>query len=178
MHVFLTGEVQIGKSTVVRRTAERLNRPVYGFRTFFTDRASAEKSLYMLPAAAQRAPAMEDTVAVFSGGRPTPLPTRFDAIGGALLRQARQHPQGLILMDECGRFEREAYAFQREIARCLDGDIPVLGVVRQGVLGWTELIRSHPRVTILTVTAENRLDLPQQAAALLMKGENHAGFND
>ena len=174
MHVFLTGEVQIGKSTAICRAIACLNRPVYGFRTFFTHRESAEKSLYMLPAAAQRAPMPEDAVAVFRAGRPEPLPERFDAIGGALLRQARQHPQGLILMDECGRFEREAYAFQREIACCLDGDIPVLGVVRQGVLGWTELIRSHPRVTLLTVTAENREALPQQIASLIMKGAPHA----
>ena len=52
MHVFLTGDVQIGKSTAIRRAIAQLGRPVYGFRTFFTDRESAEKSLYMLPAAA------------------------------------------------------------------------------------------------------------------------------
>ena len=48
MHVFLTGDVQIGKSTAIRRAIAQLGRPVYGFRTFFTDRESAEKSLYML----------------------------------------------------------------------------------------------------------------------------------
>lgn len=45
MHVFLTGDVQIGKSTAIRRAIAQLGRPVYGFRTFFTDRESAEKSL-------------------------------------------------------------------------------------------------------------------------------------
>ena len=102
------------------------------------------------------------------------VPARFDALGASFLRAAQAHPEGLILMDECGRFEREAYAFQREIARCLDGDIPVLGVVRQGVLGWTELIRSHPRVTLLTVTAENRDAMPHTIAALSAKGASHA----
>ena len=174
MHVFLTGDVQIGKSTAIRRAIAQLGRPVYGFRTFFTDRESAGKALYMLPAAAERAPGQEDAVVLFSGGRHTPLTARFDALGASLLRAAQAHPEGLILMDECGRFEREAYAFQREIARCLDGDIPVLGVVRQGVLGWTELIRSHPRVTLLTVTAENRDAMPQTIAALIAKGDSHA----
>ena len=174
MHVFLTGDVQIGKSTAIRRAIAQLGRPVYGFRTFFTDRESAEKSLYMLPAAAERAPGQEDAVVLFSGGRPTPLTARFDALGASLLRAAQAHPEGLILMDECGRFEREAYAFQREIARCLAGDIPVLGGVRQGVLGWTELIRSHPRVTLLTVTAENRDAMPPTIAALIAKGDSHA----
>ena len=83
MHVFLTGDVQIGKSTAIRRAIAQLGRPVYGFRTFFTDRESAEKSLYMLPAAAERAPGQEDAVAVFSGGRPTPLTARFDALGAS-----------------------------------------------------------------------------------------------
>ena len=83
MHVFLTGDVQIGKSTAIRRAIAQLGRPVYGFRTFFTDRESAEKSLYMLPATAERAPGQEDAVAVFSGGRPTPLTARFDALGAS-----------------------------------------------------------------------------------------------
>ena len=47
-------------------------------------------------------------------------------------------------------------------------------LVRQGVLGWTELIRSHPRVTLLTATAENRDAMPQTIAALIAKGDSHA----
>ena len=41
-------------------------------------------------------------------------------------------------------------------------------------LGWTELIRSHPRVTLLTATAENRDAMPQTIAALIAKGDSHA----
>ena len=70
-------------------------------------------------------------------------------------------------MDECGRFEGQAAAFQAEIFAALDGTIPVLGVVRQGFHSWLDDLRSHPKVTLLPVTVDNRDVLPDQIAALL-----------
>ncbi len=101
MHVFLTGDVQIGKSTAIRRAIAQLGRPVYGFRTFFTDRESAEKSLYMLPAAAERAPGQEDAVAVFSGGRPTPLTARFDALSAKPMPFSVRLPAAWMAISLC-----------------------------------------------------------------------------
>lgn len=173
MHVFLTGEKQIGKSTALRSAAALLGRPVYGFRTFFVDRMDDQKKLYMLPAASQEAPQDAQVVTRFVDRHPCPLPERFDAIGGALLQQARAHPEGLIIMDECSRFERDALRFQHEILQCLAEDTPVLGVVRLNAAGWVESIRKHPNVKVLTVTADNRDELPQLIVSLLSKGENH-----
>ena len=50
MHVFLTGEIQCGKSYAIDRVLSRLQRPVFGFKTLFTDRYNDNKALYMLPA--------------------------------------------------------------------------------------------------------------------------------
>ncbi len=89
-------------------------------------------------------------------------------MGADLLRRARQEDR-LILMDECGYLERGALLFQDEVIRCLDSDTPVLGVVRLREGGWTERIRNHPRVKLLTVTEENRDNLP----ALLFEHYRH-----
>ncbi len=170
MHVFLTGDKQIGKSTALRRAAALLGRPLYGFRTFFLDRTDAQKALYMLPAASQAAPQESSIVTRFIDNVPHPLTERFNEIGCSLLREAQRHPEGLILMDECSRFERDALPFQEEILHCLDGDIPVLGVIRLSAQGWVDRIRCHPQVRLLTVTPENRQEMPQTILSLIVKG--------
>lgn len=165
MHVFLTGAVQVGKSTVLHRTLALWSRPVYGFRTQFLHREREDRALYLLPAATS-VPTPPCLVAPFVEGRPQPIPAAFDTVGSALLQEARRHPEGIILMDECGKFEREAFRFQQEIRTCLEGDIPVLGVIRQGVSGWADMIWHHPKVRILTVTEENRELLPMEVLRL------------
>lgn len=167
MHVFLTGEVQCGKSTALSRALEQISRPLFGFKTLFTDRYNDNKALYMLPAGFVGVPESKHIVAQFVDGKPQPLTQRFNEIGAALLQEAQQHPEGLILMDECSRFERDALDFQREIFKCLDGDIPVLGVVRQNASGWVDAIRSHPNVKLLTVTVDNRDRIPDEILCLL-----------
>ena len=162
MHVFLTGELQCGKSYAISRVIARLSRPVYGFKTLFTDRGSDNKALYMLPADGSLSPAPSQIVAQFIDGRPQPLTERFNAIGCVLLQEAQRHPEGLILMDECSRFERDAHLFQQEILHCLDGDIPVLGVVRLNAQGWVDQIRNHPKVKLITVTLDNRDSIPDE----------------
>lgn len=42
--------------------------------------------------------------------------------------------------------------------------MPVLGAVRQDAMGWLEDIRNHPKVQLITVTEQNRNDLPLQLA--------------
>lgn len=168
MHIFLTGEVQVGKSTVIEKTASALGVPVGGFRSGFgSDRSEASRWLYLWDASGPPVYDEAHGVVRFTDRKPEVLIDRFNALGVEALRQARHSGAGLILMDECGRFEGQAAAFQAEIFAALDGTIPVLGVVRQGFHSWLDDLRSHPKVTLLPVTVDNRDVLPDQIAALL-----------
>ena len=160
MHVFLTGVRQCGKSTAISRALKEINLPIYGFRTLFTNRTADDKALYMLPADYTGIPQKEQIVTQFVNGRPQVLTERFDEIGTQLLQNAQAG--GIILMDECSRFEKDALRFQQSIMHRLDGDIPVLGVVRLGAEGWVENIRQHPKVKLITVTTANREDIPAE----------------
>ena len=43
----------------------------------------------------------------------------------------------------------------------LDGSVPILGVVKKIIgPGWTDQIRNHLKVQLLTVTEENRDEMP------------------
>lgn len=162
MHVFLTGEIQVGKSTVIAKTLSLLNITYGGFKTYFgPDRASSNKLLYMNSATDSYIYSEELAISRFrTGYSPLPLTDKFNTLGVQFIRQARLFSD-LIIMDECGSLERDAILFQEEILNVLDGNIPVLGVIKLSSMGWTDCIRYHPDVKLITVTHENRNELPQ-----------------
>jgi len=160
MHIFLTGGIGSGKSVAVRRTLKLLQIKPGGFQTYFgPDRAYPDRYLYLCGAGEVPICTEEYAVARFENGVPSVFTERFDGRGARLLKEARL-AGGLIVMDECGYLEREARRFQEEVIRCLDGNTPVLGVVRLRAGGWTERIVSHPKVKVLTVEEENRDAMP------------------
>ena len=167
-HIFLTGAVQSGKSTVMEKVLAALNVTVGGFRSGSgPDRHEADRWLYLWDAAGEAVYDEAHRVAHITPEDRQSFPERFDALGCDALRHAKDSGADLILMDECGFLERDAMEFQAEVLRALDGDIPVFGVVRLRSSGWTDSIRSHPKVTLITVTEENRDALPEQIVFLL-----------
>lgn len=169
-HIFLTGDVQSGKSTVMEKVLAGLNVTVGGFRSGSgPDRHEADRWLFLWDAADE--PVYDEThrVAHITSEERRSFPERFDTLGCDALRRAKDSSVDLILMDECGFLERDAAEFQAEVLRTLDGDIPVFGVVRLRSSGWTDAIRNHPKVTLTTVTEENRDALPGQIISLLQQ---------
>lgn len=169
MHVFLTGDRQIGKSRALNGALAQLQLPVWGFRTRFLTRERGSSSLYMAPANDPESFDESMMVAELREGKMRPLTERFDTWGVELLTEARRHPQGIILMDEVGHLEKRALLFQSAIRDCLDGDIPVLGVLRKDQ-EWHAFIKNHPKVRVITVTEENRGGMADRVAAIL-RGE-------
>lgn len=165
MHVFLTGDIQIGKSTIIRKVIHQLGVAPGGFTSGFGEnRYKMNRSLYLNPAWKEPRFDEEHTVAVFSEGRPPcPSPQAFDRLGGMYLEQSRPWAK-LLLMDEVGQLERDALSFQRAVLDQLDGPIPIIGVIKDVPCDWLDSIRNHARVTVIRVTRENRNELPGQLA--------------
>ena len=118
MHIFLTGDVQVGKSTIINKTlaALKIERPG-GFRSVSVpDLPDGAMSVYLL-AAAEKAPAMGDfnCVGIRKGcGRGIEkFPQAFETAGVQALKNAEQ--SRLILMDEVGRMESAAAQFSARI---------------------------------------------------------------
>lgn len=162
MHIFLTGEIQIGKSIVIGKTLSLLKLTPGGFKTYFgPDRDSPDRLLYMNSAAEPKIFRQENAVACFTKGHsPQAFARKFDTYGVDLIRSARTGSD-LILMDECGSLERDALIFQQEVIDTLDDSTTVIGVIKLASKGWTDQIRNHPKVKLHTVTKENRDVLPQ-----------------
>jgi nucleoside-triphosphatase len=172
-HIFLTGDIQIGKTTVIEKTLALLNIKFGGFCTYFgADRYAPNHSLYINEASSLRFYDEENSVVRFRGGvPPQPMCERFDNLGARFLKNARENAQ-LIIMDECGNFEREAFRFQDEILAALEGDTPVLGVLKKTASGFADKIRNHPKVIVITVDELNRDYLPAELYEALRRSLN------
>ncbi len=155
-HLLLTGEVQVGKSTLIRRLLEaHPGWRVGGFQTV-TRWAGRQGSVHIIPACAgQEACTADNCVGLrdLDVKRPVSYPEVFDRVGPGLLR-----PEGadLLLMDELGTMERQSPAFCGAVLRALDSGVPVLGVIKPRSSDLLDTVRAHPRVKVVTVTRENR----------------------
>ena len=156
MHVFLTGPVQIGKSTLIAAALDALQpERLGGFRTVSAKpEADGSRPVYLHPAAAQ------DLLC----GAQNRVGIRRPELGIASFPDACD----LVLMDEIGRMERHANTYSARIRTLLDGCVPILGVVQKKAdTPLAAAIRSHPNVRLIEVSEENRdVLLPEILSAL------------
>jgi nucleoside-triphosphatase len=180
-HIFLTGEIQIGKSTVINKTLSLLSsadngeKPLYGgFRTYFgPDRSSPDRCLYINEASEPLSYDGRHIIARFQRYLPPEvLSHRFDTLGSSYVIAARRKAK-LIIMDECGSLEAEALRFQETIFKTLNGNIPVFGVIKMSATGWVEILRSHPKIMLITVDESNRDVLPGMIWQMLQTNLTH-----
>lgn len=159
-HLFLTGEIQVGKSTVIRRALEESEVIYDGFFTGFGDnRDIKNRSLYMNRASKKDSRRDENVIVQFIDGIPQVRTPVIERLGIEILDSMKADVQ-CIIMDECGRFEGMAENFKSRILKILDMQTPVAGVVRKGFEGtWLDQIKHHKKVALLEVTADNREEI-------------------
>ena len=161
-HIILRGGRGVGKSYLLRAVLEGENYTLGGF---FTRRepgpAGEVDSVYIHPAGEPEAIWRFDNENCVGLSRKHRLlaryPTVFDTLGVRFL-SVPEKPD-IIVMDELGLMEKEAVLFQRGVLRALDGETPVLAVVKNRETDFLTAICDHPRVSVFEVTLENRADL-------------------
>ena len=177
MHIFLTGKKQVGKTTLIRRALEQTpGLRVTGFRTAtVADIPGAVGSVYILPptgSAAEFGDGARIKIRWGEGRGAEEFPEIFENRGLALLEDVAEGD--LILMDEIGKTEAAAPNFCANVEELLDGEVPILGVVRQeGETPLQRRIRIHPNVRLILVNENNRDALLSELTRLIK--ENTGG---
>ncbi|MBP3655524.1 MAG: hypothetical protein J6K32_02395 [Clostridia bacterium] len=166
-HVVITGEVGAGKSTALRAALSLLGVPAQGVETYAPEaRGVYPRHLHIRPfGGGERGVPF----AVVPGGDAQTAAAVFDGEGVRLLQQARESGAPLIAVDECGRLERCAGAYQLALRACLDGDTPMLIALRLHKAEWADFIRSHPRAALIEVTPQNRDAVPEMVCRMLRR---------
>lgn len=153
-HLFLTGERGVGKSSLIKMLVEQAGDPVGGFFTVKSGNVFPGKSSLHLLSLAEPLISSASNFLAFCGEPDEMTAGRFDRLGPAAL-SAVKNP-GLLVMDELGPHESEAFLFWEAIFHALDGPVPILGVLQKADSPFLEKVRSHPQVEVLEITEKNR----------------------
>lgn len=155
-HIMITGAVGVGKSTLIRRLLGACTLSVRGFRTWpSAPDGEGSRSFFISPARMTEPVGTEDNRIGRGGGAVREaFPAVFDRLGPPLLAAK---PGDVIVMDELGWMEEDAEAFKNAVFACLDGEIPVLGVVkRRPGQPFLDAVRRHPRVLLAEIDENSR----------------------
>ena len=159
-HLFLTGDKQVGKSTLLRKLINAKQLDCSGFETkafYLND----ERRGFTLHGRVDMPPYENDCICCARIGEKKSVPVLpvFEENGVRILQASLASSSPYLLMDELGRLERQADAFIAQIYACLDSDKRVLGVLQKCNSDHVEAISKRSDVTVLTVTPENREEL-------------------
>ena len=162
MHIFLTGEIQIGKSTALRRFLQETNISADGFLTELDSRGET-RNLYLKRFDTENEVTEQRIAAKIFRNSIDVFFDVFDTFGTGSLAVAGK--RRIIIMDELGKFEESCELFKEAVFSRLNGTIPVAGVVRLRGSPFLNAVRAHPKVEVIKVTEKNRDAIP----ALLTK---------
>ena len=155
-NLFFTGEIQVGKSTLLRKLLKKRGLRPGGAETGFGPwRAEAERSLFLYPYGKPDYGPASVCCRMGAWGK-TVYPDVFDARGAALIQAAAADPEvDVVVLDELGFLEQDAKEFRAAVLEALAGPKPVWGVLRLGGGCWGDVDLGR----IVTVTMENRDEL-------------------
>ncbi|MDK2821622.1 MAG: nucleoside-triphosphatase [Clostridia bacterium] len=157
INVFLTGKINVGKSTILDKALSNYNGVVEGFKTV-PYLINGEKIGYVLEALNSK---VSTDVVHFVGKKSTKsnmvgIPKTFEEYGVKILKHSLKSKPNVILMDELGIFETKALNFQSWVFNCLDSSIPVVGVLKQKSTPFLNKIKERSDTKVFYITIFNR----------------------
>jgi nucleoside-triphosphatase len=169
--ILLTGRPGTGKTTAIRRIADALGDRAGGFYTREVRAAGRRTGFELVTLAGEAAPlATRDPGVTFR--RPAPFGRyrvnldAIDAAGVPALLDALHRGQ-VVVVDEIGPMEILSPRFRDAILTLLDSEAAVVGTVVLRPQPFADRVKAHPRVTVRTITVDNRDDLPEQVLSAL-----------
>jgi len=165
--ILLTGHPGCGKTTVIHKTLDSLDRPAGGFYTREIRRAGQRLGFEIVNLDGQRAILAHIDL---------PGPQRVGKYGldlkaldelGVVAVQTAINQGHLVVIDEIGPMEMHSPRFREVVLAALDSTSPMLGTVAQRRTAFGDQIKRRPEVTLIQVLPANRDDLPAQLQVLL-----------
>lgn len=157
MHILIVGPRGIGKSTLLQKLIAAYDKPVWGFYTKKdSSNTDPEKghSVYIYKANDEELNTENNCIGSCNHHHSQPNPIAFDVFSRKL--DYPPSPNHLIVMDELGFMESKAFKFQDKVFEILDGNIPVIAVVKDKDTDFLCKVRNHPKCKCFYINEENR----------------------
>lgn len=160
-NIFLTGQVQIGKSTVLQKVIELLKfkyNPKFG--GFCTYRLPTSRDVFIREFNNPNEPNENQKIATWKHNCMESHPDNFDNFSKELRLSATN--ADIIILDELGFLEKDANDFKQSVFDCLQNPKPCIGILRKASIPWQQPIYDDPNTLIIEVTLANRQGLPYE----------------
>jgi nucleoside-triphosphatase len=161
--LLLTGLPGNGKTTVLRRVAERLaGRRLRGFLTDEV-RVGRERTGFRIETLDGRTATLA-RVGLETRHRVGRYGVDVTALDHLVASSLAAEPDTIFLVDEVGTMECLSARFVAAMRALLDAGVPLVATVALRGGGFIAELKARPDVTLWTVTPENRDDLPERVA--------------
>lgn len=160
-HILICGERCVGKSTMIEKLINEIDKPVYGFFTrMYEPNEKGFYPIYMFsPTDTVREKTDKNYVADCNGHQRSVNVAVFDDLGLELLKKQ----EGILVMDELGFMETGSPAFCESVLNHLDGDDHVIATVKARFdVDFLDKVRNHPKALVCEITPENRDEVYEQ----------------
>lgn len=149
-NIFLTGEINCGKSTMINSILGELKAEYTGFRTLPYEVNGIDMG-YSFKAYVKD---MKETPPIsikLKDEKAFGIKETFDIFGTKALEKALKEEKKLILLDEIGIFESKSENFKNAIRKCLDSDKICFGVIKKKDNSFLNEIKSRDDVLLIQV---------------------------
>ena len=157
MHALIVGDRGVGKSTLIRRCLQELNRPVFGFET--KKEPQPEDPLrgcpiYIYDAGKPHVRTPDNLIGYNKEPNAGSVTAAFDRYAPKLMASVAE--DAVVELDEIGFLEVKSGIFCQAILHLLDGPNPVIAAVKNKDIPFLNTIREHPNARCFYITPENR----------------------
>lgn len=165
MNVFLQGDPGVGKSTIIKKVLTELDIQPSGFLTIT---GNGQSKVYIYEAnSSERSESVENLIGERLGEGAFNFYTEtFEKTGIEILNKVEAP---LILMDEIGFMENQAFQYQKRLLEVLMGEVSVLGVIKEKETEFIKKIIENEKNTIIKVNRENRESVYKHVLEIMKK---------
>ena len=174
--LFITGEKNVGKSTLIKRICASLNVKTKGFQTFSEiENSTGEKVYYIKPF---NSPEKKMIGQRNPGKNLEIFPDTFDSFGTEILNLINLNDNNLIIFDEIGRFEETSLKFKNKIKDLIADKHYILGVLKKWDSPFLKMIPELNGVFVLEINEDNREEKYSEALKFIKNNWNNLFIKD
>ena len=125
-NIFITGDRQIGKSTLISHILSECQKEYVGYRTLPDQKVSMGYTYVMQDMTTQETM----PISFYNGKRMMGIPETFSDLGVRCLKHTLKSSCEIVVLDELGRFEQENLDFIESVYDLLDSEKWVIAVLK------------------------------------------------